>query len=103
MILLSSISNILENNLLERAGNPLIIYLNNHIDKNKKTDNIFVKYNEDYEYGIFDEYNLDADTIKSINEYKNIEECLSTQNECSYIENYSYSIYLEISLKESSL
>ncbi len=90
---ISSVASILDNSLSEQLEDSLVIYLDKPVEHNYHIDNISVKY------GAFDEYNLDADTIKSINEYENIEECLSSQNECSYIQNYSYSIYLEISLK----
>lgn len=96
---ISSISSILDNNFLENTEDDLVIYLDKHIKKNEKIENISVNYDEDYEYGIFDEYNLNADIIKSINEYESVKECLSSHNECSYIENYSYTVYLEISLK----
>ena len=68
---------------------------------NYRLDKITVKYEEDYKYCVFDEYNQDSDTVKSMLEYKNIKECLSSNNECSYIQSYSYSIYLEILLKEN--
>ena len=60
---------------------------------------IKVKYDEDYEYNTFDEYNLDSDTIKTVAESESIEQCWTTQKDCSYIENYNYSIYLEVILK----
>jgi len=97
---ISSVPSILDNSLSEQLENHLVIYLDRELMQNSNIDNISVKYSEDYEYGIFDEYNLDADTIKSIDEYESVQECLSSQNECSYIQSYSYSIYLEISLKE---
>jgi len=96
---ISSIPNILDNSLLEKIKDDLIIYLDEPIENNQVIEKISVMYNEDYEYAIFNEYNLDADSIKSINEYENIKECLSSQNECNFIQNYSYNIYLEISLK----
>ena len=97
---ISSAPSILNNSSSEQVKDNLIIYLDKELKNDYHIANISVKYDEDYEYGVFDEYNLDADTIKSIHEYENVEECLSSQNECSNIENYSYSIYLEISLKE---
>jgi len=97
---ISSVPSILDNSLSEQLKDNLVIYLDKKTNHNYQIDNILVKYSEDYEYSAFDEYNLDADTIKNIDEYENIEECLSSQNECSYIQNYSYSIYLEISLQE---
>ncbi len=100
LLQISSIPSILDNSLSEQLEDSLVIYLYKPVEHNCRIENISVKYNEDYEYGAFDEYNLDADTIKSIDEYESIEECLSSKDECSYIQNYSYSIYLEISLKE---
>ena len=64
--------------------------------------NIKVKYDEDYSYNTFTEYNMDSDAISSINEYEVVKQCLSEQKDCSYIESYSYSLYLEISLKETA-
>lgn len=95
---ISSAPNILDNSISEKIKDDLVIYLDESIEQSYTIDNISVKYDEDYDYATFDEYNLDADTIKSIDEYENIDECLSSKNECSYIENYSYSIYLEVSL-----
>ena len=95
-----SVPSILNNSLSEQIKDNLVVNLDKEVERNCNIKHISVKYDEDYEYGVFDEYNLDADTLKSIQEYESVEECLSSQNECSYIESYSYSIYLEISLKD---
>lgn len=78
----------------------LVIYLDNKSIHNYEIDNIQVKYDEDYSYNTFNEYDIDADIISTMQDYEAVEECLSEQKDCSYIESYSYSIYLEISLKE---
>ena len=88
------------NSLSEQTKDHGTLYMDEDTQQSYGIETISVKYSEDYEYGVFDEYNLDADTIKSIDEYENIEECLGSRNECSYIESYSYSIYLEILLKK---
>lgn len=79
---------------------PIYFTKSENISKTSTITNIVVKYDEDYSYNTFNEYNIDADTISTIQEYENINKCLSEQKDCSYIESYSYSIYLEISLKE---
>ena len=94
---------LLDTHLKSQADDFLLIYLSDTLDMNYCLDKITVKYEDDYEYGIFDEYNLDADTVKSLTEYENVEECLSSNNECSYIESYNYGVYLEISLKKIKL
>lgn len=101
-----SVPNIFEdNNLLAYADDSILIYGGEsfNVDSSKYSiDKISVKYDEDYEYNNFSEYNLDADTI-NMHEYENINECLSQQKDCSYIAGYGFQIYLEISLKESTL
>lgn len=67
---------------------------------NYSISKIEVKYDEDYSYNSFTEYNMDNDIISSLQDCEAIEQCLSEQKDCSYVESYSYSIYLEISLKE---
>ena len=62
-------------------------------------DSIQVQYDEDYEYNIFNEYNINSDTVRIFDEFERIEQCLSTEKDCSYIEKYSYSIFLEITIK----
>lgn len=91
---------ILDTHLQSQSDELVSLYIDNTIDTNYCLDKITVKYEEDYQYGIFDEYNQNADTVKTIIEYENIEECLSSSKECSFIESYSYSVYLEIFLKE---
>jgi len=91
---------ILDTHLQSQSYEFISIYIDNTIDTHYCLDKITVKYEEDYQYGIFDEYNQNADTVKIIIEYENIEECLSSNKECSFIESYSYSVYLEILLKE---
>lgn len=86
--------------LIERNEIYLIIPRGKSLDKNYIIDNILVKYDENYVYSAFTDYNLDMDTVKSISEHEKISECLESKNDCNYIESYSFSIYLELSLKE---
>ena len=86
--------------LIERNEIYLIIPRGKSLDKNYIIDNILVKYDENYEYGAFTDYNLDKDTIKSISEFEKTSKCLESDSDCNYVESYSFSIYLELSLKE---
>lgn len=100
LVPITSAPTILNSSLSGQKENYLVVYLKNALNKNYYVENISVLYDEDYEYNTFTEYNMDRDTISTIKDYENIEECLSEQKDCSYIERYSYGIYLEISLKE---
>ena len=93
---LNGIPTFLEDSFLDKEEDRLKIYLGEEFTSDYRHCNIAIKYNEYYEYGEFDEYNLDSDTLKSISEYENIEACLSSQQDCSYISSYSFCIYLEI-------
>lgn len=81
----------------------VVIYFeeaDSEVDLSKVTiDRVSVKYDDDYSYNTFSEYNMNTDTIQSMQEQENITECLSEQKDCSYIECYSYSIYLEVYVK----
>jgi len=89
---------ILKDNL-EKKEDFLSINIEEKYKKSQTLSNIAVKYYEDFEYGVFTDYNLDADTVKSISEYEKVSSCLASKNDCSYIESYSFDIYLELSFK----
>ena len=88
--------------ILELEDNKLIIYFNDIsedllITSDKVTvKNIPVYYDEDCQYNNFNEYDTSLISV----DYDSMQECLSTQKDCSYIENYSYYIYLKIRLEE---
>ena len=86
----------LNDSFLDQKEDHLKIYLGEELTSDYTHCNISVKYDEDYEYGEFDEYNLDSDTLKSVSEYEDIEACLASKQDCSYISSYSFYIYLEV-------
>ena len=84
--------------ILELEDNKLIIYFNDIsedllITSDKVTvKNISVYYDEDCQYNNFNEYDTSLISV----DYDSIQECLSTQKDCSYMEKYSYYIYLKV-------
>jgi len=88
----------LSDNILEQLEDNFIINLDEKLSSNSVINVISVKYSEDYEYAEFNEYNLIKDTFKSAEEYKTVEQCLSSDLECNYVTWYSFTIYIEISI-----
>ena len=74
--------------------------------QNKKIESIEVKLNEDYEIYAFKETDITSDLIEiegdkyGIEEANRMQHCIDENNECNYIDNYSFSLDVVVSLEE---
>ena len=72
--------------------------LDKKLDKNYIIEDIDVSYGDDYELKDFNEY--DCYDTYNLDEFNTLQNCIEEKKDCTYIDHFCYSIFLQIELKQ---